>query len=259
MSTIRLSQAPQARAFGSRTRNWLFGAVSAIAIAIGMPANAQTVTTSNISVPLSDSGISITLGSTTESNIIAGQIVLTATDSAMPAAGSFSIYAWCIDLYHNINTGSNTYTFTIGGSPATNGNGVVISSAVAKQLATLAAYGNSLLAGGGGNATISSAIQLAIWQTEYSTANGGPGLTFTDTGSDSSALTADVTAYESYAASHTLSAATLVPLSGQQQLITNTVSPAPEPASVAMFAIGALGLAFAHRRTFARRGAVLVR
>jgi PEP-CTERM motif len=57
-----------------------------------------------------------------------------------------------------------------------------------------------------------------------------------------------VTAFENYASTHTLSASTLVPLNGQQQLVTNTVSPALEPASMALLATGALGLAAFRRR-----------
>jgi hypothetical protein len=153
----------------SIAQGWTIGAVAlAAGLFVGAPAKAQTITVTNVSVPTYDSNISVTYGSTTVSNIIAGQIVLTATDSAMPSAPAFSIYAWCVDLYHEIGIGNNTYTFNIGGAVTTNGNGVAVSSAVANQLATLVAYGNSLMAGvDAGNATVSTALQLAIWQTEY--------------------------------------------------------------------------------------------
>jgi hypothetical protein len=154
-------------------------------MAFGGVAKAQTVSVTNVAVPLYATGLNLTLGTTTHTNVIAGQIVLTGTDSAMPTKPAFSIYVWCIDLYHDTSIGTATYTFTIASLPTTNGNGVAISAAVGKQLATLAAYGNTLLAGvNAGNAKVSTAVQLAIWQTEYSTTNGGPGFSFTDSGSD---------------------------------------------------------------------------
>ncbi len=238
-----------------RPWRWVAASLFACAAAFGGSVNAQTVTVTNVAVPLYDSGISVTLGSTTITSVIAGQIVLTGTDSAMPTRPAFSIYAWCVDLYHDIAIGSNTYTFTIGGAPVTNGNGGAISAAVGKQLATLAAYGNSLLAGASaGNATVSTAIQIAIWQTEYATANGGPGFSFTDSGSDASVLATDVAAFENYAINNTQSSATLIPLNGQQQLITNTVA-APEAVTLALLATGMLGLAFVRRRASAPKGA----
>jgi hypothetical protein len=242
-----------------RMGKWMAAGLCAITVAFGVPAKAQTVSVTSVAVPLYDTGLNVTLGSTTHTNVIAGQIVLTGTDSAMPTKPAFNIYAWCVDLYHDINIGTNPYTFTIGGLPTTNGNGVAISAAVGKQLATLAAYGNTLLAGvNAGNVTVSTAVQLAIWQTEYSTANGGPGFSYTYSGSDSAALATDIAAFESYAISNTQSAATLVPLGGQQQLITNTVA-APEPVTVGLLATGLLGLAFVRRRTPARKGALIAR
>ncbi len=239
-------------------RRWLAAGLCAMTLAFGGSASAQTVTVTSVTVPLYDSGINVTVGSTTLTNAIVGQLVLTGTDSALPSKPAFSIYAWCVDLYHDISLGSSTtYTFTLGGVPTTNGNNVAISAAVGKQLATLAAYGNSLLAGvNAGSTTVSTAMQLAIWQTEYSTANGGPGFSYTYSGADASTVATDITAYVSYASSHTQSAATLIPLNGQQELITNTVA-APEPVTVGLLATGMLGLIFVRRRTAGRKGATI--
>ena len=224
----------------ARARGWVLPTLCAIGMALGVPAKADTLTVTNSSVPLYDSGINVSYGGSTWSGVIAGQIVLYSTDSAMPSTPAFNVAAWCVDLFHEISLGSTTYTFVIGGPVTTNGNSGAVSAALSAKLMTLAAYGNSLLAGvNAGNADVSTAIQLAIWQTEYS------GLTFSGA---NTAVSNAVTAFENYANTHTLSGSALIPLNGQQQLITNTVAPAPEPVSSALLATGLIGLALTRRR-----------
>ena len=105
-------------------------------------------------------------------------------------------------------------------------------------MSTLAAYGNQLLAGpSAGDANVSSAIQLSIWQTEYA------GLTFTA----NPTITADVAQFEAFAAANTMTGATLVSLDGAQGLITNTVG-VPEPMSATLLGAGLLGIGLIRRR-----------
>ncbi len=88
-----------------------------------------------------------------------------------------------------------------------------------------------------GDADVSTAIQLAIWQTEYA------GLTF----SANPAVTGYVGLFEAYAASNARDAVALVSLDGAQGLITNSFG-VPEPVSAAMLGAGLLGLGLIRRR-----------
>ena len=76
-----------------RARGWVLPALCAIGMAIGVPAKADTLTVTNASVPLYDSSINVSYGGSTWSGVIAGQIVLYSTDSAMPSAPAFNVAA----------------------------------------------------------------------------------------------------------------------------------------------------------------------
>ena len=229
---------------------WYSAALMAGASALSLPAHATTtINVTNVSVPAYASGVSLSYGGSTFNNVISGQIVLYSNYAGAIASPAFDVYAWCVDLFHDINIGNHSYSYIVGGnSVTTDSNGNAVSGAVSNQLMTLAGYGNSLLAGAdAGSADVSSAIQLSIWQTEY------PGLTFT--------ANADVTnlvaTFEAYAASNSAPAATLNSTQGAQNLITDTIGVSgqtssqqsvPEPASATLLGAALLALPWTRRR-----------
>jgi hypothetical protein len=236
------------QSYMSNARRAIFAAACAIGVALAGPVKADQLNVTSVSVPLWATGVNVSYGATTWSGVIAGQIVLHATNSATPSAPAFDAKAWCVDLFHSIYIGTNIYTYAIGSALTNDGNGGTISAATNAKIMTLGAYGNSLLAGANaGSADVSSAIQLAIWQIEYS------GLTFVA----NAAVTNYVTTFESYANTHTFTGTALAPLNGQQQLITDSVGAggttggsarAPEPVSIGLLATGLVGLGFVRRR-----------
>jgi hypothetical protein len=209
-------------------------------------AHADTFDVTNVAVPLAAGGIDITYGSLTYNGVIAGQIQLTGTLASAPTGPAFIVNAWCVDLFDDIYLGANSYAYVIAPAVTTDSNGNTLSSTVSAELATLATYGNTLLAGpNAGDANMSSAIQLAIWQTEY------PGFTYVA----NDTVSTDVVALEAYAAANTQPGAALDSLSGAQNLITSPFGASgtssdqiPEPASLLIFGTGLLGLGLTRRR-----------
>ena len=99
---------------------------------------------------------------------LAGQIVVNGSG----ANAGQTLYAWCLDIFDDlIQTASsfNVGTLTAGHSPG--GSNPVLSASQLAAIGSLILYGNANI----GNAHVSAATQLAIWQVEY-------GNTFTFTG-----------------------------------------------------------------------------
>jgi uncharacterized repeat protein (TIGR01451 family) len=71
-------------------------------------------------------------------------------------AGHVHAYAWCVDVFHNINLGANDIVYTLQQLGVND----------AGDIARLAAWGDAQLAGGP-NALISAAVQADIWMHEY--------------------------------------------------------------------------------------------
>ncbi|MGH7152937.1 MAG: PEP-CTERM sorting domain-containing protein [Acetobacteraceae bacterium] len=86
-----------------------------------------------------------------------GQQELTANlGTANDPAAHFDIFAWCIDVFDDINIGSNRIVYTLGSINVPNST----------EIQNVAAWGDSQLAHGP-SALISAATQAEIWDLEY--------------------------------------------------------------------------------------------
>lgn len=203
------------------------------------------------------------LGGSQKIDYVGQQIETANIGASYNAAGSFTLYAWCVDLNHNIYLGSQNQYQTgslaqVNSSPAVNWSKVNQA-----QLVWLAFYGNQKLAkytaadagNYGTQAEFSAAVQVAIWNTEYGT---------TYTGSDSQ-IASDLVSLTNL----WNNGRTSVPAQGgvafalisnatpqTQELLTFVTGPSsatlaaaiPEPASAVLLAGGTTGLLLLRRR-----------
>jgi hypothetical protein len=155
--------------------------VIAAAVTIGtsaMPAIADTVFVSNMSLPYYEI-VDLAGGRIgRQTGVYAGQQVLTANNgSTYDPLRTYTLDAWCVDFDHDIYIGGNSINYTLStltddhlGATAATSNPV--SSATAKELAGVVAYGNGLMQASPSK-LISAAVQVALWNIEYGSTYAG--------------------------------------------------------------------------------------
>lgn len=207
--------------------------LATVSLAPMAPAHAgPTITVSGVSV----TGDAVTItGPISPVSTTAGPITLTSTIG--------TLYAWCVDIYHDVYTGTGqSLSYQIGTVTTNNApTPVALTTAQENTIGQLAEYGQSLIGTAAATNDALAAVQLAIWQTEYSN--------FTYTGA-SGASTANAL---SAAKSFTVADAGLLALNGTQTFVTASpqamaaIAAVPEPASLLLLA-GAIPAVAAVRR-----------
>jgi hypothetical protein len=147
-----------------------------------------------------------------------------------------TFFAWCIDLFHDVNVGAGQSLPYTTGPIVTDHHGNLLTIRQKDEIAGLIAHGNALLSAGG-TSDDSAATQLAIWKVEY------PTLTYS--GASASTI-AEESALLALAPHLGGGANSLVALGGTQSFAGTVDAPAS-----AMLLLGGLPLLWAARR---RRG-----
>jgi hypothetical protein len=239
-------------------RTLLLAAAATAALAVGQ-AHAGLITVTNVQMPVNETVSLNNIDPDAPQGVYAGQTVFT---TASPVS---TIYAWCIDMFHNIGLGGgqnlvfNEVPFTPG---VTTDNATPtahpLTAATLDKIAGLMTIGSDILqdgelgafnthysTAGATEADWSAAVQLAIWDTEYQP-NYGP---LSWSGGSTTANTQAV--YTALVGDGSISATTgleLAAVDGQQSFATLDAVPTPEPSSIAMLAFGLLAVGFALRR-----------
>lgn len=151
-----------------------------------------------------------------------------------------TLTAWCVDIYHDVYVGGGQNLHYSIGTVTTDGAATPkpLTAAQTRTVGQLAEYGQSLIGTASGTNDNLAAVQLAIWQTEYS----GFGYTGASGASVANAL--------SSSASFSFADTGLIALDDTQTFVTADPKAAalPEPAAVVLLAFGASILAMIRRR-----------
>lgn len=144
-------------------RTALFGSVAALVAALPGAASATQIFVSNMALANGYEMVQfqrnphLPAGVWSGGTEYTGQQELTANFGTVddPAA-HFDLFAWCIDVFHDINIGGNRIVYTLG----------AISVPNSENIQKVASWGDRQLARGP-NALISAAAQAEIWDLEY--------------------------------------------------------------------------------------------
>jgi hypothetical protein len=213
-------------------RKLLLSTTLAVAAFAGPALASPVLTVTGVSV---QGDIVTVAGPTSPETVYAGPLTLTTSMG--------SIVAWCVDLFHLVQTGGGQNlhyalgAFTTDNAPAP----TALSAAQQAGIANLASYGQSLIGTAQGTTDNLAAVQLAIWSVEYPT--------FTYTG----APNAPVAVTLLQASSGTGRATGLLALDGTQTFVTadrgvNDAASVPEPATLALLSSGLALLGVTARR-----------
>lgn len=147
-----------------------------------------------------------------------------------------SIVAWCVDLFHEVQTGGGqTLQYELGTAATDNAPApAALSGTQQAEIANLAAYGQTLIGTAQGTTDNLTAVQLAIWSVEYPT--------FSYTGASDAPVAATLQQDLSGPGYDT----GLLALSGTQTFVTasagvgnaTATAPVPEPATLALLSGG---------------------
>lgn len=141
----------------------LFGAMAALGPLLPGAASATQIFVSNMALSNGYEMVQfqrnphLPVGAWSGGTEYTGQQDLTANFGTVnDPAGHFDVFAWCIDVFHDINIGGNAIVYSLGPIGVANSN----------DIQKVAAWGDRELADGP-NALISAAAQAEIWDLEY--------------------------------------------------------------------------------------------